>query len=75
MHGRSTSMQKATRLFDKVIHGQTENALKGKCTGGTGTIGYKIDEDKFYHLDPLTAPLVLEAFQRYDNGVRCADVW
>ena len=70
MHGRSTSMQKATRLFDKVIHGQTENALKGKCIGGTGTIGYKIDEDKFYHLDPL----VLEAFQRYDNGVRCADV-
>ena len=27
-----------------------------------------IAEDKFYHLDPLTAPLVLEAFQRYDNG-------
>ena len=75
MHGRSTSTQKATRLFNKVIRGQTENALKGKCTGGTGTIGYKIDEDKFYHLDPLTAPLVLEAFQQYDNGVRCADVW
>ena len=27
-----------------------------------------IAEDKFYHLDPLTAPLVLEVFQRYDNG-------
>lgn len=58
----------SAELSEKVIRGQTENALKGKCTGGTGTIGYKIDEDKFYHLDPLTAPLVLEAFQRYDNG-------
>ena len=43
-------------------------------TGGTGTIGYKIDEDKFYHLDPLTAPLVLEAFQQYDNGERMVEI-
>ncbi len=57
-----------------MIRGQTENALKGKCTGGTGTIGYKIDEDKFYHLDPLTAPLVLEAFQRYDNGDKMVEI-
>ena len=61
-------------LSEKVIRGQTENALKGKCTGGTGTIGYKIDEDKFYHLDPLTAPLVLEAFQRYDNGDKMVEI-
>ena len=56
----------SAELSERVIRGQTENALKGKCTGGTGTIGYKIDEDKFYHLDPLTSPLVLEAFQQYD---------
>ena len=55
-------------------NGIIENALKGKCTGGTGTIGYKIDEDKFYHLDPLTAPLVLEAFQRYDNGDKMVEI-
>ena len=57
-----------------MIRGQTENALKGKCTGGTGTIGYKIDDDKFYHLDPPTAPLVLEAFQRYDNGDKMVEI-
>ena len=57
-----------------MIRGQTENALKGKCTGGTGTIDYKIDDDKFYHLDPLTAPLVLEAFQRYDNGDKMVEI-
>ena len=64
----------SAELSEKVIRGQTENALKGKCTGGMGTIGYKIDEDKFYHLDPLTAPLVLEAFQRYDNGDKMVEI-
>ena len=64
----------SAELSEKVICGQTENALKGKCTGGTGTIGYKIDDDKFYHLDPLTAPLVLEAFQRYDNGDKMMEI-
>ena len=64
----------SAELSEKVIRGQTENALKGKCTGGTGTIGYKIDEDKFYHLDPLTSPLVLEAFQRYDNGDKMVEI-
>ena len=64
----------SAELSEKVIRGQTENALKGKCTGGTGTIGYKIDEEKFYHLDPLTAPLVLEAFQQYDNGDKMVEI-
>ena len=64
----------SAELSEKVIRGQTENALKGKCTGGTGTIGYKIDDDKFYHLDPLTAPLALEAFQRYDNGDKMVEI-
>ena len=64
----------SAELSEKVIRGQTENALKGKCTGGTGTIGYKIDDAKFYHLDPLTAPLVLEAFQRYDNGDKMVEI-
>ncbi len=64
----------SAELSEKVIRGQTENALKGKCTGGTGTISYKIDDDKFYHLDPLTSPLVLEAFQRYDNGDKMMEI-
>ena len=64
----------SAELSEKVIRGQTENALKGKCTGGTGTIDYKIDDDKFYHLDPLTSPLVLEAFQRYDNGDKMVEI-
>ena len=33
-----------------------------------------IAEEKFYRLDPLTAPLVLEAFQRYDNGDKMVEI-
>ena len=52
----------SAELSEKVIRGQTENALKGKCTGGTGTIGYKIDEVQVLYLDPLTAPLCWKHF-------------
>ena len=31
-------------------------------------VGLKIDEEKRYAIDPLTAPLVLEAFQMYAAG-------
>lgn len=55
-------------LFEKVIRGRTENALKCKFNGGTLPIGYIIDEEQHFQIDPLTAPFVLEAFQKYDAG-------
>ena len=53
----------SAELAEKVTRGMTENALKGKYNGGTLPIGYIIDEDKYFQIDPLTAPIVLEAFQ------------
>ena len=55
-------------LSEKVVRGMTENALKSKYNGGTRPIGYLIDNDQYFQLDPLTAPFVREAFQRYDEG-------
>ena len=55
-------------LSEKVVRGMTENALKSKYNGGTLPIGYQIDSDQCFQLDPLTAPFVREAFQRYDEG-------
>lgn len=43
-------------LAEKVIRGLTENALKCKYNGGTLTIGYTIDSEQFFQVDPLTAP-------------------
>ena len=54
-------------LSEKVVRGMTENALKSKYNGGTRPIGYLIDSDQYFQLDPLTAPFVREAFQRYDE--------
>ncbi len=55
-------------LSEKVIRGMTENALKGKYNGGTLTLGYYIDEDMHYQIDPLLAPFILECFKRYSEG-------
>ncbi len=55
-------------LSEKVIRGMTDNALKAKSTGGTRPIGYLINSEQRFEIDPLTAPYVLEAFKRYDEG-------
>jgi len=55
-------------LSEKVIRGLTENAIHGKHNGGTLPIGYVLDEDHFFQIDPLTAPMVLEVFKLYDEG-------
>lgn len=31
-------------------------------------IGYTVDENQFFQIDPVTGPAVLEAFTRYANG-------
>ena len=55
-------------LSEKVIRGMTDNALKCKYNGGTLPIGYTIDSEQHFLLDPLTAPFVLETFKKYDEG-------
>ena len=55
-------------LSEKVIRGRTDNALKCMYNGGTLPIGFVIDEEQRFQIDPLTAPFVLEVFKRYDEG-------
>ena len=61
-------------LSEKVIRGMTENVLKCKFNGGSKPLGYIIDEEKHYQPDPMTAPLILEAFQRYDEGLTMKEI-
>ena len=58
----------SAELSEKVVRGMTENVLKGKYNGGTIPIGFKVDVEKFFQIDPLKAPFVVEAFQRYNEG-------
>ena len=57
----------SAELSEKIQRGQKENALKAKNNGGNTPLGYVVSEGKLA-IDPLTAPLVMEIFTRYDNG-------
>ena len=61
-------------LSEKVFRGHTENALKCKYNGGTLPIGYTTDKEQNYHIDPITAPFVLEAYQNYDEGMTMSEI-
>ena len=54
-------------LSQKVKRGMYESSRKCNSTGGRIPLGYKI-ENKKYVLDPATAPIVQEAFERYGAG-------
>jgi len=58
----------SAELAVKVVRGMTENALKAKFNGGNYTFGYLIDENRHFKPDPMTAPVVIEVFQKYAEG-------
>ena len=58
----------SAELSVKVKRGQKENALKCKANGGNVPFGYKVNAERHYEIDPLTAPIVLEIFTRYADG-------
>lgn len=58
----------SVELSEKIRRGLKENALKGKSNGGHIPYGYVAGENQTLDIDPLTAPIVLEIFQRYSDG-------
>jgi len=64
----------SAELSEKVIRGMTENALKCKYNGGGMPVGYTIDSEQCFQVDPLTALTVLEAFKRYDKGATIVEL-
>ena len=61
-------------LAEKVNRGLTENALKCKFNGGNPTIGYVIDQEQNFQIDPVKAPFVLDAFKMYDEGSTMSEI-
>ena len=64
----------SAELSEKVIRGLTENAYKCKFNGGTLPLGYTIDSEHHFQIDPLVAPTVLEAFKRYAEGASMTEI-
>ena len=61
-------------LSEKVIRGMTDNALKCKYNGGTMPMGYVIDDEQHFQIDPRTAPFVLEVFKKYHDGATMTEI-
>ncbi len=57
----------SAELAEKVIRGQTENALSCRFNGGTVPIGYNIINQRFV-VNNDTAPMVLAAYEMYDES-------
>jgi DNA invertase Pin-like site-specific DNA recombinase len=64
----------SAELSVKVKRGQKENALKCKANGGMTPFGYRVNSDRYYEIDPFTAPIVLEIFTRYADGQTVAEI-
>ena len=64
----------SAELSEKVVRGLTENAYKCKFNGGTLPLGYTIDSEQHFQIDPLVAPAVLEAFKRYAEGASMTEI-
>ena len=64
----------SAELSVKVKRGQKENALKCKANGGMTPFGYRVNSERYYEIDPLTAPIVLEIFERYADGQTVGDI-
>ena len=65
----------SAELSVKVKRGLTENALKCRFNGGFVPYGYTVDtKDRTLKIDPLTAPIVREIFNRIDKGERTQQI-
>ena len=62
------------QLSQNVRRGMKTSAQKGRYTGGTCPLGYRITEDKRYEIDSKHAPTVREIFQLYAEGKTVTEI-
>jgi DNA invertase Pin-like site-specific DNA recombinase len=63
----------SAELSVKVKRGQKEGALKCRAVGSI-PFGYKVNSEKMFEIDPLTAPIVLEVFTKYADGMTVKEI-
>lgn len=50
------------------------NAEKCLCTGGSIPLGYLVDKDKHFQIDPATAPIVKMIYSMYAEGKTVTEI-
>lgn len=62
------------QLSQNIRRGQLESAKKCQCVGGTVPLGYTLDSDKHFVIDPQTAPIVKKIFDLYAEGATISEI-
>lgn len=62
------------QLSQNIRRGNRENAKKCKFTGGRVPLGYKLDKDHCFVIDPDTAPLVRRIYAMYAEGQTITEI-
>lgn len=58
----------SAELGQKIRRGMNLKAEKCLATGGYPPLGYVVDKERRYQIDPITAPIVQYIFSEYANG-------
>lgn len=58
----------------KITRGMDYNAERCLCTGGNIALGFKVDKDKQFQIDPDTAPVVKKIFEMYAGGKTVTEI-
>ena len=64
----------SAELSQKIRRGMNINAEKHLSNGSNPGLGYTVDEERRFHIDPDTAPIVREIFEMYAGGKTAAEI-
>ena len=64
----------SAELSQKIRRGMDINAEKGLSNGSNPGLGYTVDKDRKFHINPETAPIVREIFESYATGKTVTEI-
>lgn len=64
----------SANLSQNIIRGMRESALKCQFNGSGLSLGYTVDKEHKFHIDPDGATVVRLIFNKYDSGEKIADI-
>lgn len=64
----------SAELSQKIRRGMNINAEKCLSNGSNPDLGYRVDEERHFHVDREGAAIVREIFERYASGETVADI-
>ncbi|WP_443954869.1 recombinase family protein [Ruminococcus bicirculans (ex Wegman et al. 2014)] len=65
----------SANLSQNIKRGMKENALHCKSNGSGKSLGYIVDKDGYFEIEPNEATIVKTIYQKYDEGMKIADIW